>query len=285
MAAWLDRAPGSDSRGSLVQPARDGKLRRGQMPRATTFGGRCRRHRARALALARQVDGRRAAAATRLDGRGARRRPRARGAARAQGPGRAAHRPRGAAAAGLARALPVAADAALRPTTRRAPTVTAPDGARFGWGDPRLADALADDLGPPVRLRRDLGGHPGPAQQRARDLRGEPRARSEAELGAEIDLRRFRHQPPPRRSTRRPGRRPTGRAARCASPAGCVLRLLHPCVRCAIPTRDPGHAGEVGRPAAPPRRPPRHAASASTPASVARPRERRRGRARPRRSA
>jgi hypothetical protein len=36
--------------------------------------------------------------------------------------------------------------------------VTSPSGRTWVWGDPRLRFALADDLGRPVELRRDVGG-------------------------------------------------------------------------------------------------------------------------------
>ena len=113
----------------------------------------------------------------------------------------------------------------------------APDARRFDWGDPGLAAALADDLGRPVRLRRDLDG--------IQDLPNSvlvtfeaTRAALAAELGAEIDLRRFR--PNLHLALDAPAWAEAaweGRKLRFGG--GLELELLHPCVRCAIPTRDP----------------------------------------------
>ena len=125
-------------------------------------------------------------------------------------------------------------DPAAPPVARAA----APDGRAFGWEDAELAPALGDDLGRgPVTLRRDLEGQ----QDLGRSLlltTEASRLALEAELGAPVDLRRFR----------------TNLHLELDAPAwaeasweggtvelegGVVLRLLHPCERCAIPTRHP----------------------------------------------
>jgi uncharacterized protein len=115
--------------------------------------------------------------------------------------------------------------------------LTAPDGRRFGWDDAALRRALADDLGRPVQLQRDLGG--------IQDLRNSvlvtfeaSRAALARELETEIDLRRFR--PNLHLALDAPAWAEedwTGRTLRFSG--GLALELLHPCERCAIPTRDP----------------------------------------------
>lgn len=72
------------------------------------------------------------------------------------------------------------------------PVVTAPDGRARAWDDPALPAALADDVGRPVTLARDLYGvHI--------DRRGTVHITVEASvaalataLGADVDVRRFR---------------------------------------------------------------------------------------------
>jgi MOSC domain-containing protein len=119
------------------------------------------------------------------------------------------------------------------------PELTAPDGRTFGWRDPELPQALEDDLGRPVALRRDLG--------LMQDLDHSLLVTTQATLDAvsaaldtEIDLRRFRTNvhvvldAEPYAEEEWEGRELTiGDAA---------FRLLHPCERCVIPTRDPDSA-------------------------------------------
>lgn len=115
-------------------------------------------------------------------------------------------------------------------------TLTAPDGATFRWDDPALPQALAHDLGRPVTLHRDVAG-----QQDLHDsllVTTEATRRAvEAELGAPLDLRRFRTNvhvvlDAPAFAEERW----EGRTLRIGD---AELELLHPCVRCVIPTRDP----------------------------------------------
>lgn len=118
----------------------------------------------------------------------------------------------------------------------RPPELTAPDGRRFGWEDPDLAEALAADLGRAVELRTNPEGQP--------DLRASLSVTTqathdaiEAELGRPLDPRRWRTNVHVELD-----------AAAFAEEAweGGVLTigeatfdLLHPCARCVIPTRDP----------------------------------------------
>jgi uncharacterized protein len=117
------------------------------------------------------------------------------------------------------------------------PELTAPDGRSFDWRDDDLPRALAEDLGREVELRRDLGlmqdlGHTLLITTQATlDAVGEA-------LDTELDLRRFRtnvhvvlDDAPAFAEERWEGRQLTiGKA---------TFRLLHPCERCVIPTRDP----------------------------------------------
>ena len=108
---------------------------------------------------------------------------------------------------------------------------------RYAWDDPRLRQALADDLGRDVRLRRDVGG----IQDLERTLLltcEASRVALAAELGTALDLRRFRpNLHLDLDAAAWDELRWEGGTVRFAG--GVVLRLLHPCVRCAIPTRDP----------------------------------------------
>ena len=116
------------------------------------------------------------------------------------------------------------------------PTLTAPGGERFAWSDPALPAFLGADLGRDVELRRDLAGQ----QDLERSLLVTTAATLAAvadELGHPLDLRRFRTNlhvvldaPAFAENGWEGGRMTVGDAE---------LELLHPCVRCAIPTRDP----------------------------------------------
>jgi uncharacterized protein YcbX len=131
-----------------------------------------------------------------------------------------------------------APDAGLRPEDPPYAQVTGPDRrGSFGWGDPRLQRALEEDLGRPVRLRRDVAG--------IQDLERSVLLTFEAthvalaaELDEPLDLRRFRtnlHVASDAPAWAEHGWE--GGTVRFSG--GVVLRLLHACVRCAIPTRSP----------------------------------------------
>jgi uncharacterized protein YcbX len=134
-------------------------------------------------------------------------------------------------------AYPLTADASLRPADPPPATVSAPGGRSFRWGDPRLRHALADDLGRQIELLRDPEG--------IQDLRRSvlvtfeaTRRALEEELGAPVDVRRFR--PNLHVEAAAPAWAELGWQGGALRLAGGVrLRFLHPCTRCAIPTRDP----------------------------------------------
>ncbi|HEU4977124.1 MAG TPA: MOSC domain-containing protein [Baekduia sp.] len=127
-------------------------------------------------------------------------------------------------------------DGEVTPDGVPVPTLTAPDGAAYRWDDPALAGALAEDLGRPVELRRDLG--------LMQDVRDTIHVTTQAtlaalgeELGRPLDVRRFRpnvHVALDAAPYAEQGW--TGRRLRVG---GVVLELLDPCERCVIPTRDP----------------------------------------------
>jgi uncharacterized protein YcbX len=132
---------------------------------------------------------------------------------------------------------PFAPDAGLRPDDPPHAQVTGPDGRSWRWGDPRLRNALAEDLGRDVRLRRDLAG--------IQDLERSVLVTTEAtraaladELGTAIDLRRFRTNVHLELDAE-PWAEHGWEGGTLRLSGGVVLRLLHACVRCAIPTRDP----------------------------------------------
>ncbi len=114
--------------------------------------------------------------------------------------------------------------------------LTAPDGERYAWADPALPAALAQDLGREVQLRRDASG-----QQDLGDsllITTEATLRAvEAELGAPLDLRRFRTNV--HVALDAPAFAEEGWERRTLSIGETTLDLLHPCERCVIPTRDP----------------------------------------------
>jgi uncharacterized protein YcbX len=132
---------------------------------------------------------------------------------------------------------PFAPDAGVRPDDPPHAQVTAPDGRSWRWGDPRLRSALADDLGRDVELRRDVRG----IQDLERSVlvtTAGTRAALEDELGVPLDLRRFRTNVHLELDAE-PWAEHGWEGATVRLAGGVVLRLLHPCVRCAIPTRDP----------------------------------------------
>jgi uncharacterized protein len=127
--------------------------------------------------------------------------------------------------------------ATLSPTGPPEPDLTAPDGSTHGWGN-GTADALAQDLGRPVTLKRDTAGQ----QDLGRSLlvtTVQSHAALERELGRPVDARRWRtnlHLDLPDTDA---WAELTWEGGRIELEGGVVLDLLHPCERCAIPTRDP----------------------------------------------
>lgn len=116
------------------------------------------------------------------------------------------------------------------------PVLTAPDGRRFAWDDEDLPAVLREDVGREVTLRRDVAG-----QQDLRDTllltTAATLAALEAEMGQPVDLRRFRtnvHVELDAEPFAEEGWE--GRRLRIGD---AELELLHPCLRCVIPTRHP----------------------------------------------
>lgn len=127
----------------------------------------------------------------------------------------------------------------LDPAAPPLPALRSPAGTRWAWDDPRLRTALEDDLGwggRGLRLHRDVAGRP--------DIPGTllvtveaTRADAERSLGRPLDIRRFR----PNLHVQLDAEPWTehGWEGRVLHVGDAVLELLHPCVRCVMPTRDP----------------------------------------------
>jgi uncharacterized protein YcbX len=134
-------------------------------------------------------------------------------------------------------AYPFNRDGGLDPEHPPFAIVTAPNGQVYRWGDPRLRAALEDDLGRPVELTRNVRG----IQDLPRTLLVTSEATLRAlggELGGPVDLRRFR--PNLHLEMDAPAWAELAwEGAELAFSGGVRLRLLHPCERCVIPTRDP----------------------------------------------
>jgi uncharacterized protein len=107
----------------------------------------------------------------------------------------------------------------------------------YQWGDPSLRRALEEDLGRPVRFRRDVDGILDTPGQVLLTVEGTLRALSD-ELGADVDIRRFR--PNLHLELDSPPWAEEGWAGAVIELEGGVrLAIAGPCARCAIPTRDP----------------------------------------------
>jgi uncharacterized protein YcbX len=134
-------------------------------------------------------------------------------------------------------AYPFNGDGGFDPERPPLALVTAPDGRRYRWDEPGLRAALEQDLGRHVWLHRDLSG--------LQDLSNTLLVTTEAtlaalgaELGGAVDMRRFR--PNLHLELDAPAwSEPAWEDRELAFEGGVRLRLLHPCERCAIPTRDP----------------------------------------------
>ena len=117
------------------------------------------------------------------------------------------------------------------------PLVTAPDGRTWAWSEPGLAGALADDLDRPVELHHDPQGCADLAASVLVTTVATHRAVEQA-FGAPLETARWRTNvhldldaPPFAEHGWEGGRLLVG---------DVVLRLLHPCKRCTIPTYAPG---------------------------------------------
>jgi uncharacterized protein YcbX len=135
-----------------------------------------------------------------------------------------------------AAAYPDAPGAELDPDAPPLPILTAPDGRTFAWDDPALQGALSGDLGRDVTLERDLALMPDLPDSLLVTVEAS-RTSLESELGRPIDLRRFRPNLHLRLDA--PAFAEEGWVGRRLRVGEAELELLHPCERCAIPTRDP----------------------------------------------
>jgi uncharacterized protein YcbX len=135
-------------------------------------------------------------------------------------------------------AYPFNKDGGLDPARPPFAIVTTPDGRRsYRWGDPRLRSALAADLGRPVDLKRDVDGIQDAPRTLLVTFDASLRGLGD-ELHGAVDLRRFRSNL--HLDMDAPGWAELDwEGAELAFAGGVRLRLLHPCERCAIPTRHP----------------------------------------------
>ncbi|MGP4020059.1 MOSC domain-containing protein [Saccharopolyspora sp. 5N708] len=119
------------------------------------------------------------------------------------------------------------------------PTLRAPDGAEWSWQDPKLTDVLAESLGIPLSLRAADGQQDrGPTVLVTFEA---SRAELGEELGADIDLRRFRtnlhvaaDQPAFAEEDWEPGTVLTAGEAELTVTGD----YSGPCIRCAVPSWD-----------------------------------------------
>lgn len=124
-------------------------------------------------------------------------------------------------------------DAHPTPDDPPLPRLTDPDGVERPWEDPALAADLGRELVPTraIEGQQDLGRSLLITFQATHEA-------LEAELGTEIDPRRWRTNL--HLVADAPAWAELGWEGRTLGlEGGVVLRLLHPCVRCVIPTRDP----------------------------------------------
>ena len=135
-----------------------------------------------------------------------------------------------------AAAYPQAPGEALDPDAPPLPVLTGPDGRTWDWDDPGLPGALRDDLNRPVDLVRNLALMPDLPDSLLLTVEAS-RAALETELGAPVDLRRFRTNL--HLELDAPAFAEAGWEGRRVRVGEAELELLHPCERCAIPTRDP----------------------------------------------
>jgi uncharacterized protein YcbX len=131
---------------------------------------------------------------------------------------------------------PEAPGAELDPDAPPLPVLTAPDGREFAWDDPALPGALRDDLGRPVALCRDLALMPDLPDSLLITVEAS-RVALAAELGADVDVRRFRPNLHLRLDA--PAFAEQAWEGRRLLVGDAELELLQPCERCVIPTRSP----------------------------------------------
>ena len=117
------------------------------------------------------------------------------------------------------------------------PRVSGPDGRTWSWSDPALPGALADDLGVPVGLSHDDGGHADLARSVLVTTAASHRA-VEHETGGRLEPARWRTNL--HLDLDAPAYAEDAWEGRRLVVGDVVLRLLHPCQRCTIPTYAPG---------------------------------------------
>lgn len=117
------------------------------------------------------------------------------------------------------------------------PLLSGPDGRTWAWADPALATALTDDLGRPVAVVAVPSG--------AQDLGDSVLVTSdathravEAAYGARLEPARWRTNV--HLETDLPAFAEHGWEGGTLTVGPVVLRLLHPCRRCTVPTYAPG---------------------------------------------
>lgn len=115
-------------------------------------------------------------------------------------------------------------------------TLTAPDGGTLSWDAPDLPARLADDLGRAVELRVNHHGQPDLRESVLVTVRTTHEA-FERELGRPLDQRRWRTNVHVELDA--PAFAEEGWEGRVLTIGAATLEILHPCVRCVIPTRDP----------------------------------------------
>jgi uncharacterized protein len=116
------------------------------------------------------------------------------------------------------------------------PVVTGPDGAQWQWGDPALVDAVSADVGVPLQAAA-AGRYP--------DLQDSVLVTTQAThdgveelFGRSLEVQRWRTNLHLR--TDAPAFAEQAWEGRRLLVGDVVLRLLHPCRRCAIPAWAPG---------------------------------------------
>ncbi len=116
-------------------------------------------------------------------------------------------------------------------------TLKAPDGTVRTWDDPELPAALADDLGRHVELRVNPRGQPDLPDSVLVTTRATHEA-VERDLGRTLDPRRWRTNVHVELDDV-PAFTEEAWEGRTLTIGAATFTLLHPCVRCVIPTRDP----------------------------------------------
>ena len=118
-------------------------------------------------------------------------------------------------------------------------TLRAPDGRALSWGDPELRPLLEADLGRGIGMRREPDGALHDLPRSMLVTTEASRLALEAELGEPVDVRRFRpnvHLDLDAAAWEEL----VWEGGSIAFAGGVRLELLHPCVRCVIPTIDVG---------------------------------------------